>query len=237
MALVRFPKPILRAVFHGRRKRFFADLTLSTGERIVAHCANTGSMRSCLLPGAPALVWDANDPKRKTRYSWKAIQIDGGWVGIDTSIPNHLVAAAIEAGEIPLLRGYHTLDREKPMGENSRVDILLTSPRRRCWVEVKNVTLVEDSIARFPDSVTTRGQKHLRELIAHVREGDRAAMVYLVQRSDARWFRPADDIDPEYGRLVREAKREGVDLIALSAKVGVKGVWTTGSIPVRLPKV
>jgi sugar fermentation stimulation protein A len=234
MALIPFDGPLLAATFNRRRKRFFADMTLADGQEITAHCPNTGTMRSCLEEGAPALVWDSQNPARKLRYSFKAILIGGIWIGIDTQLPNRLAAAAIAAGEIPPLRGYTHIQPEFKMGENSRVDLLLTSPRRSCYVEVKNVTLVENGVARFPDAVTERGQKHLRELMARIEEGHQAAMLYVIQREDARWFTPADEIDPVYGILLREAKAKGVKLIALLAAVSFSGVKSVRIIPVRL---
>ena len=235
MALIEFGQPLVEAVFLARYKRFLADVRLPDGREAVAHCPNTGTMKTCLLRGAPVLLRESADPKRKTRYSWLAIRIGGVWIGIDTSLPNRLVEQAIKQGELPGLEGYDTVRREKKSGAHSRIDLLLESKERRCWVEVKNVTMVRNGVAAFPDAVTTRGQKHLRELMEKVREGDEAAMVYVVQRGDASEFVPADDIDPEYGRLMRDAHRTGVRLLALSCKVSPKGVHTDGLLPVRLP--
>lgn len=234
MAFVPFDPPILAATFHARRKRFFADMTLADGSTVVAHCPNTGSMRSCLLPGASALIWDSRNPARKLRHSFKAIRIGEVWVGVDTLLPNRLVARAIREGEFPGFAGYDTIRPEAPMGASSRVDLLLGGPAGYCYVEVKNVTLVEEGLARFPDARTTRGQKHLEELIARVAEGHRAALVFVIQRADGRRFAPADDIDPEYGQWLRQAQRSGVELFALSAEVTPQGVHSRGFVPVHL---
>ena len=229
-----FPEPRVFATFLGRRQRFLADMELPGGTRVVAHCPNTGSMRGCLFPGHRALLWDSRNPKRKLLYTWKAIEADGAWVGIDTGVPNRLVEAAIRAGAIPALAGFPRVRRERRMGERSRVDLLLEGAAGSCFVEVKNVTLVEGGAARFPDAVTARGLRHLEELAARVAEGHRAAMVYVVQRADGRWFEPADDIDPAYGDGLRRAVEQGVEVYALGTRVTPEGVSVTGLLPARI---
>ncbi len=229
-----FPEPRLFATFLGRRQRFLADMELPDGTRVVAHCPNTGSMRGCLFPGHRAVLWDSRNPRRKLLYTWKAIEADGVWVGVDTGVPNRLVEAAVEAGAIPPLAGFPRVRRERRMGARSRVDLLLEGPRGSCFVEVKNVTLVEAGAARFPDAVTARGLRHLEELAARVAEGHRAAMVYVVQRADGRWFEPADDIDPAYGQGLRRAMERGVEVYALGTRVSPEGVGVTGLLPVRV---
>jgi sugar fermentation stimulation protein A len=229
MAFIPFPEPRIKATFLGRRKRFLADMRLPDGQEVVAHCANTGSMKGCLHPGRQAILWDADKPGRKLRYSWKAIEAPTAWVGIDTSLPNALAAAAIAAGELPALGPVARLQRERKMGERSRVDLLLTSPDEiRAWVEVKNVTLVQDGVARFPDAVTARGLKHLHELGDRVAEGDRAAMIYVVQRGDGARFEPAADLDPAYAAGLKEAVARGVEVYVLGTEVSPEGVRTTG---------
>ncbi len=232
MASVAFPQPLIEATFLARRKRFLADMRLPDGREVVAHCPNTGTMKTCLEPGAPSLIRETDDPKRKTRYSWLATRIGGVWIGIDTSLPNRLVERAILEEELPGLEDYPIVRRERKIGKHSRIDLLLESDERRCWVEVKNVTMVHDGVAAFPDAVTTRGQKHLLELMEKVHEGDAAAMVYVVQRADAGIFRPADDIDPDYGHLMRKAHKVGVKLLAVSCTVSPEGVRTEGLLPV-----
>ncbi len=229
-----FPEPRLFATFLGRRQRFLADMELPDGTRVVAHCPNTGSMRGCLFPGHRAVLWDSRNPRRKLLYTWKAIEADGVWVGVDTGVPNRLVEAVVEAGAIPALAGFPRVRRERRMGARSRVDLLLEGPRGSCFVEVKNVTLVDAGAARFPDAVTARGLRHLEELAARVAEGHRAAMVYVVQRADGRWFEPADDIDPAYGQALRRAMERGVEVYALGTRVTPEGVGVTGLLPVRV---
>ncbi|PLX41867.1 MAG: DNA/RNA nuclease SfsA [Deltaproteobacteria bacterium] len=230
-----FPTPILRGRFIKREKRFLAHMEMESGARVIAHCANTGSMRGSLREGAPTLMWDSKNPKRKYTLSWKAIQLDNTWIGIDTSLPNALVAEAISMGFIGPLAGYATIQRERKISDESRIDIYLTDGEAKdCYVEVKNVTLVEDGVARFPDAVTTSGLKHLGELMKKVGEGERAAMVYVIQRGDGYSFKPADDIDPLYGKKLREAHSAGVEVYALSTEVSEKGVEATGLLPIKL---
>lgn len=234
-AFVAFPTPLVTATFVARRKRFLADMLLPDGTETVAHCPNTGSMRGCLFPGQPAILWDSANPARKLRYTWKAIESDSGvWVGIDTGVPNQLAAEAVRAGAVPALTGYPEVLREKKMGENSRVDLLLRDGERRCFVEVKNVTLVENGVARFPDAVTTRGLKHLEELTAQVAAGHRAAMLYVVQRADGTRFAPAADIDPGYAAGLRKALAAGMEAYALGCEVTPAGVATTGLLPMEV---
>lgn len=231
---VPFPEPRVFAVFHGRRKRFLADMVLEDGTPTVAHCPNTGSMKGCLFPGHRALLWDSRNPKRKLRYTWKAIEADGFWVGIDTGVPNRLVEEAVRRGAVPGLRGFTEVLREKRMGARSRVDLLLRGPSGECWVEVKNVTLVRDGRAIFPDAPTARGRKHLRALRDRVAAGDRALLVFCVQRPDARSAGPADAIDPDYGRLLREVLSAGVEIAALSVRTDPRGLYPEGQLPVVL---
>lgn len=231
-AFVAFPPPLIAATFLHRRKRFLADMLLPDGTETVAHCPNTGSMQGCLFPGQPAVLWDSANPARKLRYTWKAIESDSGvWVGIDTGVPNQLAAEAIRAGIIPQLAGYPEVLREKKMGERSRVDLLLRDGERLCFAEVKNVTLVEDGVARFPDAVTARGLKHLEELTAQVAAGHRAAMLYVVQRADGTRFAPAADIDPAYAAGLKRALAAGVEAYALGCQVTPTGVDATGLLP------
>jgi len=235
MAFIAFPQPIVEAKFIKRYKRFLADFQLPDGSIVTAHCANTGSMLGCLEPNAASLLWDAGATTRTTRYSWKAICIGTIWVGIDTQLPNRLVEAAIGNGEISTLTDYSKIRREVRMGADSRVDLMLQSDGLPdCYVEVKNVTLVEDGLARFPDAVTTRGRKHLEELKHIVESGGRAAMVFLVQRNDGCKFMPADDIDPAYGLALRKAHARGVEIYVLSARVELDGVRTVGLLEYSL---
>ena len=233
-----FPTPLVQGRFLRRYKRFFADFELENeeGERetVVAHCANTGSMKGLIVPGSPGILWHCPDPSRKLQYRWYAVQIQGVWAGIYTQLPNPFVAAAIKEGMIPSLAGVTLVEREKKMGDKSRVDILAHGPWGTCFVEVKNVTLVEGATALFPDAVTARGLKHIHELEARIKAGDRAAMVYLVQRDDADIFAPADAIDPAYGSALRQAYKNGLEIYALGARVTPEGVTFNRHLSVQL---
>jgi sugar fermentation stimulation protein A len=205
-----------------RYKRFLADVILDgDGSEITAHCANPGSMLGLNAPGSRVYLSRSDNPARKLPLSWEIIEADGVLVGISTAHPNRLVEEAILAGSVPGLSGYPQLRREVKYGVNSRIDILLEAPDRpRCYVEVKNVHLMrQPGLAEFPDSVTARGAKHLRELSDMVREGHRAVMVYLVQRPDCDRLAMASDIDPAYAEALVEARAAGVEVIAIGCSV------------------
>ena len=220
---MRFAAPLIEGRLVQRYKRFLADVKLPTGEVVVAHCANSGSMLSVKEPGSRVWLSPAADPNRKLRYTWELIEVGNGLVGINTGLPNRIVAEAITDGTITELAGYPVLKREQKYGKNSRIDILLEAPGRPpCYVEVKNVTLKRGSgdLAEFPDSVTERGAKHLREMTDIVAAGGRAVMVYLVQRTDCRRFSVADDIDPAYATGLKTALAAGVEAVCYSCRLG-----------------
>lgn len=205
-----------------RYKRFLADVVLDAdGSEVTVHCANPGSMLGLNAPGSRVYLSRSDSPTRKLALSWELIEADGVLVGISTAHPNRLVEEAILAGSVPGLSGYPDLRREVKYGVNSRIDILLEAPDRpRCYVEVKNVHLMrQPGLAEFPDSVTARGAKHLRELSDMVREGHRAVMVYLVQRPDCDRLAMASDIDPAYAAALAKARAAGVEVIAIGCSV------------------
>lgn len=216
---MRFPEPPLEARFLRRYKRFFADVELPNGEVLTAHCPNTGRLLGCLQEGAPVWLRDSKSDTRKLRYTWQAIQVGGTWINVDTSLPNRVVAEAMQAGQVPGFTG-DGLRREVPYGKNSRIDLLLTEPNGRpCYVEVKSTTLTDGEIAFFPDAVTERGRKHLSELARLARRGVRAVQFFFVSRNDAQSLQPADTIDRVYGKALRRAVRAGVEVHAWSACV------------------
>src|SRR6185436_12411012 len=172
---------------------------------VTAHCTNTGSMLGCKAPGSAVYLSRSANPNRKLAYTWEMIQIDRRWVGINTLHPNKLVAESVQAGLIPELRGYHTVRREVKVSAHTRLDLRLESQDHTCFVEIKNVTVSIDGAAAFPDAVSERATKHLRELMRLKRRGHRAVVFFVVQRSDCHYFRPADEIDAEYGRWLRRA--------------------------------
>lgn len=224
---MKFAEPLISGRLVKRYKRFLADVVLDeTGEEITAHCANPGSMLGLKEPGSRVWLSKSDNPKRKLKYSWEIMEADGALVGINTAHPNRLVEEAIEEGRISGLAGYESLRREAKYGKNSRIDILLEGPAgEQTFVEVKNVHLMRDpGLAEFPDSVTARGAKHLVELADMVREGHRAAMVFLVQRPDCDRFSLASDIDPNYAKAFAEAKKAGVEAYAIGCDVRVDGI-------------
>lgn len=234
---MKFHAPLIEGVLLQRYKRFLADVRLPSGEVVLAHCANSGSMLSVKEPGSRVWLSPAADPARKLSYTWELIEVNGAMVGINTGHPNRIVAEAIAAGEINELTGYDSLKREQKYGKNSRIDILLESPGRpACYVEVKNVTMRRGFTpahkAEFPDSVTARGAKHLVEMADMVKAGARAVMFYLVQRTDCDELCIAADIDPAYDKGLRTALAAGVEAIGYACDVSPAGVTVTR--PVRL---
>lgn len=227
--------PLTEGVLVRRYKRFLADVLLPDGRTITAHTANTGSMRGCSEPGRPVwLSWHGDRPGRKYPYSLEMIRMPGGLVGINTGIPNRLVRAAALAGVIPEFGRVARAKSEVAFGA-SRLDLRLTGEDgATTLVEIKNCSLAEDRTALFPDAVTERGRKHLGELAALAESGVRAVLFLLVQRADADRFRPADHIDPLWGKALRAAAGKGVEAIAYRADLDLAGIRMGSRLPVEL---
>ena len=205
-----------------RYKRFLADIILPNGETITVHCPNTGSMKNCLQPISPCWYSTSTNAARKYPNTLEIVTTPrGNLAGINTARSNGLVEVAIRAGVIGELQGYDNIRREVTYGnEKSRIDFLLERANEKCFVEVKNVTLMEaEGQGLFPDAVSERGTKHLRELMQMVREGHRAVLLYCVQHTGIEWVEPADTIDPLYGKTLREAVVVGVEVIAYCAEL------------------
>lgn len=238
---MRFSSPLTAGRLLRRYKRFLADVELDNGQVVTAHCANTGSMMGCDAPGSRVWLSPAENPERKLAWTWELVQVGGHLVGIHTGRTNGLVKEAIVAGRVPELRGYTTIRGEVPYGgadgKRSRIDLhLSTEGRPPCWIEVKNVTAaVSEGIALFPDAVTERGQKHLREMMDRVAAGERAVLFFCVQRGDVHQVRPADAIDPEYGRLLRLAQAKGVEVLAWGATPTPEDISLSRPLPVVCP--
>ena len=228
---MRFPTPLIPGTLLRRYQRFLADVRLSDGSVITAHCANSGSMLQMCEPGSAVMLSPASNPARRTRWDWQMIWVNGAWAGINTAIPNILLREGFESGIVPEFREYESIRMEVPYGERSRVDAVLSGRRGLFYVEAKNVTLVENGCARFPDAVTARGTKHLDELTAVIRSGHRAAMFFLVQRPDADRVGTAGNIDPVYAARIRAARRAGVEIIAWRARVTPEGVFLECPLP------
>ncbi|HPF52007.1 MAG TPA: DNA/RNA nuclease SfsA [Draconibacterium sp.] len=227
---MKFKEKLIHGRLIQRYKRFLADVKLDDGTIVVAHCTNSGSMKSCLEEGAEVYLTPVNDPKRKTRYTWEMIRINDGWVGINTANPNLLAYEAIMNNEIPELSGYSHVQREVKFGD-SRFDVYAENEHEKCFVEVKNVSMKEGRFALFPDAVTTRGQKHLKTLIEVKEAGMRAVMLYIVQRSDVEIFAPAVQIDPNYAHTLQEAMSAGVEVIPIQALVTPEEIRLAKKLP------
>jgi sugar fermentation stimulation protein A len=216
-----------------RYQRLFADVELPDGRVLTAHTPNTGSMQQCAVPGHRVLLSTSANPARKLPYTWELVEVSGHWVDVNTQRANRVVEEALRSGAIAAFAG-GTVRAEFPWGA-SRFDFLVERGAERTLLEVKNVTLCcAEGVACFPDAVTERGQKHLRELLLAKREGWRAAVLFLVQRGEAQAFTPADAIDAEYGRLLREAVKGGVEALACQTLVTSEEVRIERQLPVIL---
>jgi sugar fermentation stimulation protein A len=219
-----WPK-LIRGTLIKRYKRFLADVQLATGEVVTAHCANSGAMTECCEPGRTVYLSCHNIPTRKLKYTWELIEMSSSLVGVNTMVPNRLVRTSIEEGCVKQLPGYDRIIPEVKAGEHSRLDLLLLREETdRCFVEVKNCTLVRDKVACFPDAVTARGLKHLVELQRLVSKNCRCVMFYLIQRMDAAVFRPADHIDPAYGTELRKAVENGIEILAYDVVIDLERI-------------
>src|SRR5580704_5959882 len=227
------PQPMQRGRLVSRYKRFFADVVLDDGRALTAHCPNPGSMLGMKAPGLVVWVSRSDDPKRKLAHTLELIEVDGALIGVNTMLPNRLVSEALAEGAIPELAGYSCVRREVKYGEASRVDFLLEAPDRpACWVEVKSVTLCRDAgLAEWPDSVSARGARHIAELEAVVARGDRAVVLFLVQRSDCDRFGLASDLDPAFSRALAKAISAGVEVLAYGCDIGPDRIIIAGRTP------
>lgn len=234
MSLWAYPEPLVEGVFLRRYKRFFADVRLPDGREVVAHCANTGAMTGVATPGSVCRVLPTSDPKRKLKWSLEQMRVGEHWVMVHTARPNRLVEAAVRAGRLPALAGYGLVQRERPYGQASRIDLLLSEHPEgiaRAFVEVKNVTLVRGEVASFPDAVSTRGTKHLEELAVVAQAGERGVLVPLIAHPGARVFAPADDVDPAWGHALRHAASVGVEVLPLVVTCSSTGLDVQATLP------
>jgi len=227
-----------------RYKRFLADVRLADGSVTTAHTTNTGSMKTCWEPGDRVLLEPASNPERKLKFTWLAVERPGGWVGVETGMPNRVVAEAARLDALPGLTGLRDVRTEVKYGaENSRIDVLARDEEgRNVFIEVKNTTLKDGEWVLFPDAVTERGTKHLRELQAMVREGHRAAIALFVHRTDVERFDAARHIDPVYAAELDRAAEAGVAVLPLAVRLvttrEADGLWRLGwELPGLLPWV
>lgn len=240
---MQFEQPLQQAILLKRYKRFLADIELPSGEIITIHCPNTGSMKNCQQVGSRVWYTDSENPKRKYPCTWQIVEVDSGdLAGINTGLANKLVHEAISEGRVEQLASYAEIRTEVAYGEQgSRIDILLDNPEQddawSCYVEVKNVSLgIGQGMGIFPDSVTSRGQKHLQELMYMRAQGHRAVLLFCVQHSGIQQVAPADELDPEYGRLLRLAAGSGVEVLAYGVTFDLtnSAIKLAGQLPVIL---
>ena len=231
------PQPLMPARLLRRYKRFLADVRLDDGRELTVHCPNSGSMRGCSQPGSRVLISRSDNPGRK--YPWTLEMVAGpdGWIGVNTNLTNHLVAEALENGVIDAFGPLASLRREVKVSEHSRLDFLLETREGPVYLEVKNCSLAVGGVAMFPDAVTKRGSKHLSELCRLRTEGYGAAVLFCVQRQDARCFAPAWQIDPEYGRALVLARNQGVKILAYQAELDPRTIRLVAPLPINLEEL
>lgn len=212
---------LLQGTILRRYQRFLADVRLEDGREVTAHCTNTGTMKTCWEPGDTVLLEPAANPARKLPFTWLAVARPGGWVGVETGMPNRVVAEAARQDRLPGLPGLRAIRTEVRYGsERSRIDLLAEdADGRQVFVEVKNTTLKEGPWALFPDAVSERGSKHLRELRGMVREGHRAAIAFFVHRADVDRFDAAREVDPAYASELERAVAAGVEVLPLAVRL------------------
>lgn len=233
---MRFQTPLVPARLIRRYKRFLADCRLPDGREVTAHCANPGSMLGLAEPGAKIWLEPNDDPRKKLKFGWRLVDHGNGhFTGVDTSVPNRALRAALEAAEVASLAAYRTVRPEVKYGQGSRVDFLLTQPGLPdAWVEVKSVTLSrQPGLAEFPDSVTARGTRHLADLATVARAGQRAVMLYLVQRTDCTRMRLAGDIDPAYAAGFASARAAGVEAMAFACDITPERIALAGPVAIE----
>ncbi|GAB3476718.1 DNA/RNA nuclease SfsA [Marinomonas epiphytica] len=233
-----FPNLLLSGRLIKRYKRFLADIELDTGEVITAHCPNTGSMKRCQQENARVWVSKSDNPKRKLAYTWELVEVDQQYLAcINTGYPNKLVGEAIKNGVIKELKGYQSMKAEVKYGEKSRIDWWLANDDEQCFVEVKNVTLLEEgNHGFFPDAVTDRGRKHLLEMAAMVKQGHRAVLVFCVSHTGIEEVAPAGYVDEKYARTFEQVIEQGVEVLAYRVDITTQGMKISHSVPVRAPK-
>ena len=229
---MKFTSPLVKGHLIKRYKRFLADIELENGLIVTAHCANPGSMMGLKEPGLE--VYLSPSSTGQLQYRWELVKMGNHFVGINTSHPNKLVEEALNKKLIQPLSQYVDIRREVKYGQNSRVDFLLQSPGLSpCYLEVKNAHLKRDKGAEFPDSVTKRGAKHLQELTNMVKQGNRAVILYIVQRTDCSTFSLAYDIDPEYAAAAKMASESGVERLCYGCDISLEGITISQEIPIQ----
>ncbi len=234
---MQFATKLKQATLIRRYKRFLADVRCPDGSEMTIHCPNSGSMRSCSEPGSAICYSSSDNPKRKYPHTLEMVRVDGTWVGVNTSLANRIVAEALNSGGISEFKTFDSLSREVKTSEGNRLDLLLVSADQKIYIEIKSSTLVTDRCAQFPDAVTTRGTRHLEELVRLVDMGHTGVIFYLVQRDDADRFEPAAAIDPRYARTLVEAHEKGVRILVYQASVTPHSITIIRPLPCTLPDI
>jgi sugar fermentation stimulation protein A len=225
--------PFLPGHLVQRYKRFLATIMLTTGEEILAHCPNSGAMLGATTPGSPVWVSREAGKNRKLGYTWQLVKIGDSFVGVNTQWPNNLFAEALQEKQLTAFLAYTQWRREVAYGPKTRFDFLLQADSLPdCYVEIKNVHLKRTEHAEFPDCVTLRGAKHLRELAELAQQGFRCVMVYIIQRQDCEAFSFAADLDPTYAAMALAAKQAGVEFMAFRCHVSPQALFIDQEIPV-----
>ncbi len=232
--LLKDTKMKFETLIHGklikRYKRFLADIILDNGEEITAHVPNSGAMTSCIEEGCDVWVTFHDNPKRKLKYTLELTKMGKELICTNTGVANKIAVEAIENGTIKELQGYESLKIEQKYGQNSRIDILLENEDKKCYVEIKSVSLKIDDTLAFPDAVTARGAKHLKELSDMIDEGHRAIMLYIIQRTDNLPFRLAHEIDKKYKIAFDEATKQGVEVLVYQSDIDLEKIEVKKSV-------
>ncbi|MBY0264414.1 MAG: DNA/RNA nuclease SfsA [Holosporales bacterium] len=232
MIYLNFETTLSTGILCRRYKRFIADIEQEDGSPLTIHCPNTGAMRGLTTPGTKIFFSHHPHSNRKYPYTWQAVSQEDTFIGVNTHLPNRLVAHTLSLSPLLEVGSYQTLRREVPYGQGSKVDFLLQSPGKAdCYLEVKNVHFKEGEAAFFPDTPTTRGQKHMRELADQVRRGNRAIVLYVIQREDVTSFSLGEQFDPVYAKEAQEAFNAGVEMIAYTCSLDRKGISLKKSVP------
>lgn len=228
------PSTCKTGILHKRYKRFLADVLLEDGQTLTVHCPNSGSMRGCSTPGSQVVISHSNGAQRKYAWTLEMVQEQDVWIGVHTGRTNHLVREGLENGVIDNFGSIRSITPEITVSGKSRLDFLLKTDRGPTYLEVKNCSLAEKGVALFPDAVTSRGTRHLHELVRLVAAGNKAAVLFCVQRNDAAFCKPAAHIDPVYAETVIWAANEGVEFIAHRAEVSPQDIRISQPIPFSL---
>lgn len=214
-----------------RYRRFLVDVQLDSGAIVTAHCPNSGTMVSCSEPGRPVLLSESNDTHRRNAYTWEMIRMDNSWVGVNVGVPRKVVAEALQAKRVPSLESYNELLLDAEYGRGNKVDIVLHGVEQNIFINVHHVAWAENRTARFPETPNIRVRKGMKELAEIAAQGHRAIAWFFIQREDCDQFAPAVDIDPEFGNILTESARAGVEVLAYRAHISPDAIELGVSIP------